>query len=141
VALGFFVAGRNGAPVPSHVALLITVAVTTAVWVTTAFVTPATDRATLLEFYRRVRPAGPGWADIRREAALPSSPDSMPQALLGWTAGCAFIYAALFGAGSALYGYATQAIVWAIVFILSGAALVKIIPAIWGSNVAEEERV
>ena len=133
VALGFAIAARNGSAIPSHVALLITVAITTLVWVTTAFVTPPTDRATLVSFYRRVRPAGPGWTSVRQESGLPASPDSIPHALLGWTAGCAFIYAALFGAGSALYGYTTQALVWAVVFVVSGGALVKIVPAIWSA--------
>ena len=94
---------------------------------------PPTDRATLVDFYRRVRPAGPGWASVREESGLPASPDSIPQALLGWTAGCAFIYAALFGAGSALYGYTTQALVWGVVFVVSGGALMKIVPAIWSA--------
>jgi Na+/proline symporter len=133
VALGFAIAARYGSTIPSHVALLITVAITTLVWVITAFVTPPTDRATLVDFYRRVRPAGPGWASVRNESGLPASPDSIPQALLGWTAGCAFIYAALFGAGSALYGYTTQALVWGVVFVVSGGALMKIVPAIWSA--------
>ncbi len=133
VALGFAIAAGRGAAVPSHIALLVTVAVTTAVWVVTAYVTPPTDRTTLVEFYRHVRPAGPGWTSIREEAGLDPSPDSLPQALLGWSAGCAFIYAALFGVGSALYGHTGQAIVWAIVFVASGGALAKIVPAIWGA--------
>ena len=137
VALGFAVASRSGSTVPSHVALLVAVGVTTAVWVITAYVTPQTDRATLIDFYRRVRPAGPGWTGIRQEAGLSPSPDSLPQALLGWTAGCAFIYSALFGVGSALYGYTAQALVWAGVFAASGAALVRIVPAIWGSGSGE----
>ena len=138
VALGFAVASRYGSTIPSHVALLITVGITTVVWVVTAYATPPTDRATLVEFYRRVRPAGPGWTSVRQEAGVPASPDSLPQALLGWTAGCAFIYSALFGAGSALFGHTGPAIVWAVVFLVSGAALVRIVPAIWSTSAAGE---
>jgi hypothetical protein len=82
---------------------------------------------------RFLPPRAPGGPGVRRESGLPPSPDSIPHALLGWTAGCAFIYAALFGAGSALYGYRTQALVWAVVFVVSGAALLKIVPAIWSA--------
>lgn len=133
VALGFAIAARSGSTIPSHVALLITVAATTIVWVLTAYLTAPTDRATLLAFYRRVRPAGPGWTSVRTEAGLPPSPDSLPQALAGWTAGCAFIYAALFGAGSVLYGYTAQALMWGVVFVVSGGTLMKIVPAIWSA--------
>ena len=67
VALGFFAARKAGHAVPSYVALVSTVAVTTAVWLATAFFTAPTDRGKLLSFYRLVRPAGPGWKrDPRR---------------------------------------------------------------------------
>ena len=51
--------------ISTHAALLITIAVTTVCWVMTAYLGPATDRAMLVEFYGKVRPAGPGWAPIR----------------------------------------------------------------------------
>jgi hypothetical protein len=120
------------------VALLVTVGVTTATWIATAYLTPPTDRATLVDFYRRVRPAGPGWASVRAEAGLPPSPDSLPHALLGWVAGCAFVYAALFGTGTALYGHTAQALVWLVVFIASGVTLLRLVPAIWKAEPGEE---
>ena len=42
-------------------ALLVTIAVTTVCWVATAYLGPQTDRKTLVEFYTKVRPFGPGW--------------------------------------------------------------------------------
>ena len=39
-------------------------------WIVTAYAAPQTDHAVLLEFYRKVRPFGPGWAAIRREAGI-----------------------------------------------------------------------
>ena len=62
----------------------------------------------LLEFYRQVRPAGPGWTRFARESGSSASPDSLPQALLGWMLGCTFVYSALFGTGSFLYGRMPQ---------------------------------
>ena len=59
---------------------------------------------TLVSFYRLIRPAGPGWKSIAAKAGVSPSPDSIPMQLLGWVLGCAFVYATLFGAGSALYG-------------------------------------
>ncbi|HUF28568.1 MAG TPA: sodium:solute symporter family protein [Gemmatimonadaceae bacterium] len=131
VALGFFIAGRMGLALPGHVTLLITVAITTVVWITVTFLTRPTDRATLLSFYRLVRPAGPGWKAVRAESGLGPSPDSLPMSLLGWVLGCTFVYAALFGTGSVLYGRTAQALVWGAVFLASGVALARLLPRLW----------
>jgi Na+/proline symporter len=131
VALGFFVAGKLGAAVPAHVSLLITVAATTVVWVAVTFLTPPPDRGTLVSFYRLVRPAGPGWTSVRAEADVGPAPDSLPMSLLGWVLGCTFVYATLFGTGSLLYGRSAQALVWLVVFLVSGIALLRLLPRLW----------
>ncbi|HMA39361.1 MAG TPA: hypothetical protein VKP10_04750, partial [Gemmatimonadales bacterium] len=99
-----------------------------------AFVTAPTERTTLVNFYKLVRPAGTGWGTIPQEAGVGGSPDSLAQSLLGWVLGCAFIYAALFGVGSALYGRAPQALVWAVVFVVSGVGLWRILPRMWAAR-------
>ncbi len=123
VAVGFAVAAKMGASIPSHVGLLVTVATTSVVWIAVTFMTRPTDRAKLVEFYRLVRPAGPGWTSVRAEAGVQPSPDSLPQAFLSWIAGCALVYSALFGAGSAIYGHTTQALVWLAVFVAAALTL------------------
>ncbi|HEY9514114.1 MAG TPA: sodium:solute symporter family protein [Gemmatimonadaceae bacterium] len=134
VAVGFFVAAKMGGQIQPHISLLITVAVTTVVWVGTTYLTRPTDRATLVRFYRLVRPAGPGWRKLRAETGVGPSPDSLPQAFLGWMMGCTFVYAALFGSGSFLYGRTAQGMVWLVLFILSGAVLVRILPQLWSTH-------
>jgi len=134
VAVGFTVAARQGHAVPSHLALIASVAVTTVVWVGTTLLTAPTERERLVEFYRRIRPAGPGWSEIRRATGLGPSEDSLAQALLGWALGVAFVYAALFGTGSLLYGRRAQALVWLAVLVLSGAGLLRLVPRLWGSR-------
>ncbi|HEX6631271.1 MAG TPA: sodium:solute symporter family protein [Gemmatimonadaceae bacterium] len=131
VAVGFFIAGKMGASIPAHVSLLITVAVTTVVWVGVTFLTRPTDHGTLVSFYRLVRPAGPGWREVRAEAGVGPSPDSLPMSLLGWVLGCSFVYAALFGTGSFLYGRTTQGLVWLVVFLVTGVALWRLLPRLW----------
>ena len=131
VAVGFFIAGKMGAAIPAHVSLLITVAATTVVWVAVTFLTPPSDRATLLSFYRLVRPAGPGWDSVRAESGVGPSPDSLPMSMLGWVLGCSCVYALLFGAGSFLYGRTTQGVVWLVIFLASGVALTRILPRLW----------
>jgi solute:Na+ symporter, SSS family len=132
-ALGFFIAAKQGAHIPSHVSLIATVAITTLVWISATFAAQPTDRETLIRFCRLVRPAGPGWAEIRVAAGVQGSPDSLPMALLGWAVGCLFVYAALFGTGSFLYGRTTQGVMWAIVFVATGLGLLRLVPRMWSS--------
>jgi Na+/proline symporter len=134
VAIGFAIAAKAGHAVPGHISLILTVAATTVVWVAVAYLAPPTDRQTLVSFYKLVRPAGPGWSHVRAEAGVGPSPDSLSLAMLGWVLGCAFIYSALFGVGSALYGRTPQAIMWLVVFVVSGVWLLRILPRMWTSS-------
>ncbi|MGZ9067626.1 MAG: hypothetical protein ACXW2I_20090, partial [Burkholderiales bacterium] len=105
----------------------VTVGVTTVAWVGTTLLTKPESEVTLVRFYKLVRPAGPGWTNISRQAGVGASPDSLPQQLLGWILGCTFVYASLFGAGSALYGNMSQALVFGVVWLLSGIGLIRIV--------------
>ena len=135
IALALFVARKNGVVISDAASLVGSVVATTVVWITVTLVTPPTDLEVLRRFYALTRPAGPGWDVVRRGTDLPSSPDSFPQMLVGWTAGVIFVYAGLFGTGSAIYGRATDAVVWAVLFALSGGVLVAIIPRLFeGDN-------
>jgi Na+/proline symporter len=131
IAVGFFVATRLGAAIPAHVALLATVAATTVVWVAVTLLTQPTDRRTLIDFYTLVRPAGRGWQAVRAESGVGPSPDSLPMSLLGWVLGCTFVYAALFGAGSFLYGRSLQGTVWLVILLLSAIGLLRLLPQLW----------
>jgi len=133
VSVGFFVAARAGYPVASHVSLLITVATTTVVWIAVTYLTAPTDPAVLDRFYHLARPAGPGWGPVRARTGLSPQGDSLPQALLAWALGCAFVYSALFGAGSFLYGNLGPAALWTVVFVTSGGLLVRMLPKMWAS--------
>src|SRR3990172_1204488 len=134
VAVAFFVAGRNGHPVDAYVSLLITVGTTTVVWVTATLLTHPTDRKTLVEFYRLVRPAGPGWRAVRAEAGVGPSPDNPTHNILRFVLGCTFVYAALFGVGSVLYGRYPQALMWVVAFVISGIGLLRLMPRMWAGG-------
>jgi Na+/proline symporter len=133
VSLGLFIARKNGLEMASHVSLIWTVVITTLVWITTTLVTAPTDRAKLTEFYRLVRPAGPGWDIVRKESGLPPSPDSMANSVLGWVLGCLFVYAALFGTGSYIYGRTAQGLMWTIVFVVCAVGLWRLLSKMWGT--------
>jgi SSS family solute:Na+ symporter len=134
ISLAFFVANKLGAHIADPVPLLATVGVTTVVWITVTLMTAPVDHATLLRFYELTRPAGRGWAEFRAESKLPPSPDSLPQMLLGWTAGVMFVYAGLFGTGSLIYGRLSQSIIWGVVFLVSGVVLMRVVMRLWSSE-------
>jgi Na+/proline symporter len=79
--------------------MLITVGITTVVWLAVTFLTAPEPMEKLLSFYRLVRPAPALWKPVARMA--PDVPPSQDLAynLLDWLAGCVLIYGALFGIG------------------------------------------
>jgi len=130
-AVGFHVAKQRGMEFSATDSLLGTVGVTTVVWLLAAFLGPKTDEKVLESFYRLVRPAGPGWSAVRAATGLGPSPDSVPQAMLGWVLGVFFVYAALFGVGAMLAGNTTLAVVWAVIFFASGAGVLRVLQGFW----------
>jgi solute:Na+ symporter, SSS family len=82
--------------------MMVTVGITTAVWLTVTFMTSPEPREVLVSFYRRTRPSGGGWGPIAKLA-----PDVKPvrdgwRNLTDWVAGCMLIYGVLFGTGKLL---------------------------------------
>jgi Na+/proline symporter len=140
VAVGFFVAARNGATLPGHVVLLLSVAITTAVWLAATWLAPGTDRAVLQAFYRRARPAGPGWTAIRAEVGGVPPADDLGRAFAGMVAGCAFVYGALFASGNWLIGSSVWAAIWTIVFGLGAVVMARTITRMWTSAPAPTSR-
>ena len=91
-------------PVDEAMIMLITVGITTVVWLAVTFLTQPETDATLIAFYRRTAPSLSGW---RRIAAL--APEVRPRRdgmanLLDWICGCIMIYGVLFGVGKLLLG-------------------------------------
>jgi SSS family solute:Na+ symporter len=134
IAVALFVAGKMGIHIAPHRSLSFSVAATSIVWITVTFLTKPSDRSKLMEFYRLVRPAGPGWRSIRAEAGVGDSPDRLSESLLGWTLGCAFVYAALFGTGSFLYGKTAQGLLWSAIFLVSLFGLSRVLPRVWSDR-------
>jgi solute:Na+ symporter, SSS family len=136
VSVLLLVLARNGLAISTHAALLITIAATTVCWVATAYLGPETDRRTLIAFYEKVRPAGPGWNAIRplADPARRGSPDNMPLALVGWVAGSIAIWSALFTVGNIVYLRAGRAAVMFAVFAVSGLVLLRIVRTLWSSR-------
>jgi len=92
------------------------------------------DQGLFVKFFKLVRPSGPGWKPIEKLAGVGGSLDNMPQALLGWMLGCAFVYAALFGTGSLLYGRMPQFWLWFATFLLSGFGMFRVLRGFWATK-------
>jgi len=137
VGVGFLVARKSGFVIADHVSLLITVGVTSVAWIATTLMTRPTDDATLLRFFALVRPAGRGWAPIAAKSNVAGATDSLPQALLGWMLGCAFVYSALFGTGSFIYGRMPQFAMWLVVFVVSGLGVRRVLQGFWASSASD----
>ncbi len=77
------------------------VAITTAGWLLVTFLTPPTDEQTLLRFYRKVRPGGPGWRSfLKRVGEKPEEEKwDVPANLVNVLLGCAIVYSVLFSVG------------------------------------------
>jgi solute:Na+ symporter, SSS family len=97
---------RAGDPNADAWVMIVTVAVSTVVWLTVTFLTSPEPAATLESFYRRVRPGGPGWAAVSERAGF--GRERIPGGALAWTnwiAGIIAVYATLFGIGKLVFGY------------------------------------
>ncbi len=84
--------------------MLVTVAVSTVVWVAVTFATKPESDATLDAFYRRVRPGGPGWITVSNRLGF--GREKIPGGALAWSnwlAGVIAVYASLFGIGKLVF--------------------------------------
>ena len=84
--------------------MMVTVAITSAVWLIVTFTTAPEPESVLVSFYRRTRPSVTGWRPIAKLA-----PDVEPARdgwanLACWAGGCMLIYGVLFGVGKLLLG-------------------------------------
>src|SRR5690606_19974520 len=86
--------------------MLTTVGITTAVWLAVTYMTPPEPADKLVEFYRRVRPAGPGWSAVRARAGAPggAAAERLAPGLVNWALGITVVYSTLFALREMLFG-------------------------------------
>jgi SSS family solute:Na+ symporter len=89
----------NDDPLVFAKSTLITVGITTVVWLIATFVTAPEPRDKLISFYRRVRPSAALWQPIARLCPDVPPARDMIWNFLDWICGCVLIYSALFGIG------------------------------------------
>jgi hypothetical protein len=98
--------------------MLITVLVSTIVWLSVTLLTPPETAATLDRFYRRVRPGGPGWRRVSHRLGFGDDP--IPGGALSWVnwvAGVGAVYCAVVSLGALLTGSQVRGLLYGVAAI------------------------
>jgi SSS family solute:Na+ symporter len=85
--------------------LFYIVGVTTFVWLAVTFLTPPVSKDRLLDFYRRVRPGGIGWAALAKQAPDVKVDSGYGWLFVDWLAGVVLAFSLLFGTGNLILGF------------------------------------
>jgi SSS family solute:Na+ symporter len=103
--------------------MIITVSITTVVWLATTFLTRPEPQEVLIDFYARCRPSAAGWGPIARlRPDIKPTRDGLAN-LLDWIAGCALIYGVLFGTGKLLLHESGVGLALLAIGLLGGAVI------------------
>ena len=107
--------------------MLVTVGITTVVWVAVTFVTQPEPMEKLIAFYRRVRPEGPGWKAIAAEAGLSEShaQGRLSLQFANWILGCVLIYGSLFGIGKLIFKEWGLGLLYLAIAIVAGVLITR----------------
>jgi len=103
--------------------LVVTTAITTAVWLAATFATAPEPREKLAAFYEKVRPAGPGWRRIAGEAAVAASRGEIGRNLAFWALGIVFVYSTMFATGAVIFRETPRALFFGAAMVVSGGLL------------------
>lgn len=121
--------------------MLVTVGLTTLAWLAVTLLTPPEPREKLVTFYKKVRPAGPGWKPIAAAAGrLEGGPsESLTVQFVNWIVGCVLIYASMFGLGKLIFKeWLVGAVYLAVAAIAAGIISHNLSRANWSENSTSE---
>jgi Na+/proline symporter len=105
--------------------MIVTVGLTTIVWLAVTMLTPPEPDETLRRFYQRVRPHGAGWREVAKTAQDVPASGSLGRELANAALGCVLVYSALFGVGHILLRSAAFGAFLLAVSALSAVAIAK----------------
>ena len=104
LALGLFWKFAYSGSLSGEWQLVISVFLTTIIWIATTLLTPPEDEETLKRFYALTRPGGPGWSKFKNVKAAEGAESNLPMEVLAMLLGTFLVYGALFGIGYMIYG-------------------------------------
>ena len=117
----------NDDGLPAYMKFPFIVLVTTSIWLIVTFMTPADEKETLIKFYKKTKPGGPGWNKIKEHVTMNDQKEEwiVPKGIICMIIGCITIYSALFSTGYFIYGEISSALIFLLVTIISGLILFK----------------
>jgi Na+/proline symporter len=124
LGLRYFEVFDTSSPRGFALSIILTVAVTTVVWISATYATAPERMEKLVDFYRLVRPAGSGWNPVAQAAGIEPRRGELGPNIINWLCGIAFVYSVLFGLGQLIFGEWTQALLYALVAASSGVIMV-----------------
>ena len=112
---------------PAYMKFPFIVLVTTSIWLIVTFMTPADEKETLIKFYKKTKPGGPGWNKIKEHITMSDEKEEwiVPKGIICMIIGCITIYSALFSTGYFIYGEISSALIFLLVTIVFGLILFK----------------
>jgi Na+/proline symporter len=104
--------------------MLITVSITTLIWLVVTFLTHSVEREHLIRFYKKIRPGGL-WKPVREEIEEAKEKVTILRDVLNWLLGTILVYSALFGMGKIILLELKTGSIFLVVSVISGFALYK----------------
>lgn len=116
-------------PLHGSLNLLIGVTITTSGWLLVTYLTPPANQETLVAFYEKIRPMGPGWKAVvgERDAA---EGESIAASFFCWFLGVAAVYTCLFGTGYLLYGFYLWGLLLIAIAVVCATYIFKLLPRV-----------
>jgi Na+/proline symporter len=113
---------NSDSPLDFAYLMIVTVAITSVVWIGVTMFTQPEPKEKLIAFYRRVRPEGPGWDRIAADAGLARehAQGRLSLQFMNWILGCALIYGSLFGIGKLIFKEWATGSLYLLVAIVAG---------------------
>ena len=97
-----------GFTLESHIELILSVTITTIIWIIVTLITPSTNDIVLAKFYNKVTPYGIGWNGFKNKTneklAIEPPTESPFNDIASMFLGIAVVYCSLFGFGLLIYG-------------------------------------
>ena len=117
----------NDNVLPAYMKFPFIVLVTTSIWLVVTFLTPSDDTDTLVKFYNKTKPGGPGWNIIKNNSGISNEKEDwiVPRGIICMIIGCISIYSALFSTGYFIYGEINSGLIFLLITIISGYLLFK----------------
>jgi len=117
----------SGSPRQFAYLMLVTVGITTIVWLVTTYLTAPEPKEKLIAFYERVRPEGPGWTKVAAQAghAAAHAQGRLSLQFANWILGVALIYGTLFGIGKLIFKEWLAGVLFLLVAIIAGILITR----------------